>query len=270
MKRFQRVFILLSSLVFLITFSACKTQEDVRREKTVENLNEQVAQTQKSSANASSRFSTLEEEVAKLTGKLEESIHSKQEDSKDTALMKDRLTELEDLNKKQIEFMKALNDKVQEQSKYIEQVIASLSSLTEQKEQSKKKEVKLDNGPLQNVTVRGAIGKYKAHDLIGSKEILLSLVDNKKLRKKEKEAALFYLGMIQYKDKNFEEAKVYFSKLFTEYPESSYGASTLLNLAKTFIQLKSKEEATQSLDELATRYPKSREALEGAKLKTKI
>ena len=132
------------------------------------------------------------------------------------------------------------------------------------------KEAKSENSSLQNATVKGAIAKFKARDLNGSKEILVSLVDSKKLKKKEKEAALFYLGMIQFKEKNFEEAKVYFSKLFSEYPDSSYGASTLLNLAKSFIQLKSKEEASQSLDELITRYPKSKEAQEGAKLKNKI
>ncbi|MBC7541082.1 MAG: tetratricopeptide repeat protein [Bacteriovorax sp.] len=257
-------------LSLILVLPACKTQEDIRREKTVENLNEQVAQSQKSTANASSRFTALEEEMAKLTGRIEESTHNRQQEIKDFALVKDRLNSLEETNKKQTEFMKALNEKIQDQSKYIEQVIASISSLNEQKEQAKKKASKEESSSSEVATIKGAMAKYKEKELEGSKEMFLTILDSKKSKKKDKETSSYYLGMIEYKEKNYEEAKVYFSKLFSENPDSTYGASTLLNLAKSFIQLKSKEEARQSLDELITRYPKSKEAQEGAKLKTKI
>lgn len=270
MKRLQLVAIL--SLIMILP--ACKTQEDIRREKTVENLNEQVAQTQKNTANANSRFTSLEEEMAKLTGKVEESVHNRQQENKDTAMIKERLNSLEETNKKQTEYIKALNEKIQDQSKYIEQVITSISSLNEQKEQAKKKEsqkeAKAESNSSEVASIKGAITKYKAKDFDGSKEMFLTLLENKKQKKKDKETSYYYLGMIQYKSKNYEEAKVYFSKLFSEYPNSSYGAQTLLNLAKSFLQLKSKDEAAQSLDELISRYPKTREAEEGAKLKSKI
>jgi TolA-binding protein len=270
MKRLQ----LLLILSIIIVLPACKTQEDIRREKNVENLNEQVAQTQKSTANASSRFTALEEEMAKLTGKIEESTHNRQQEIKDAAMIKERLASLEETNKKQTEFMKALNEKIQDQSKYIEQVISSLSSLNEQKEQAKKKaqqkESKEESSSSETATIKGAIAKYKEKNLEASKEMFTTLLENKKIKKKDKETSFYYLGMIEYRGKNYEEAKVYFSKLFSENPDSTYGASTLLNLSKSFLKLKSKEEARQSLDELITRYPKSKEAVEGAKLKTKI
>ncbi|MDD4974744.1 MAG: tetratricopeptide repeat protein [Bacteriovorax sp.] len=270
MKRLQ----LLLILSIIIVLPSCKTQEDIRREKNVENLNEQVAQTQKSTANANSRFMALEEEMAKLTGKIEESTHNRQQEIKDAAIIKERINSLEETNKKQTEFMKALNEKVQEQSKYIEQVITSLSSLNEQKEQARKKvsqkESREESSSAETPTIKGAIAKYKEKNMEASKEMFLTLLDNKKIKKKDKETSFYHLGMIEYKGKNYEEAKVYFSKLFSENPDSTYGASALLNLAKSFLQLKSKEEARQSLDELITRYPKSREAAEGAKLKTKI
>lgn len=264
MKRLQFSLILTS----LFVFSSCKTQEDIRREKTVETLNEQVVQTQKSTANANSRFTALEEEMAKLTGKVEESSHNRQQEIRDAQLLKERLNNLEETNKKQTEFIKALNDKLEEQGKYIEQVISSLSALNEQK--NKKETQKEENSPSEGASIKGAIAKYKARDLSGAKEMFLSFMNNKKSKKKDKETSSYYLGMIEYKEKNYEEAKVYFSKLFSENPDSTYGASTLLNLAKSFIQLKSKDEARQSLDELITRYPKSKEAQEGAKLKSKI
>lgn len=264
MKNLQ--YLLILSLPFALL--SCKTQEDIRREKTVENLNEQVAQTQKSTASASSRFTAIEEEMAKLSGKIEETSHNRQQEQKDAANIKERLANLEETNKKQTEFIKALNEKIQDQSKYIEQVISSLSSMTEKKEAVKESKAESSNSDV--ASVKNAIAKYKAQDISGAKEMLLSLVDNKKLKKKDKESSLYYLGMIEYKEKNYEEAKVYFSKLFSENSESTYGPSTLLVLAKTFVQLKSKEEARQTLDELISRHPKSKEAIEGAKLKAKI
>lgn len=267
MKRLQLVLF----LSFLITLTSCKTQEDIRREKTVESLNEQVAQTQKSTASASARFNAIEEQLAKLSGQSEELSHNKQQEIKEAALLKERLSNLEESNKKQTEYIKALNEKIQDQSAYIEQVIKSLSSLTEQKESSaKKKESKSDKGESEVASIKSGIAQYKTKDLEAAKDTFQQLLDNKKIKKKDKESAFFYLAQIEYKQKNYEEAKVYFSKLFSENPDSSYGAPTLLGLAKSFIQLKSKEEASQSLDELIARFPKSKEAQEGAKLKTKL
>ncbi|MGZ3807314.1 MAG: tetratricopeptide repeat protein, partial [Bacteriovorax sp.] len=234
----------------------------------------QVAQTQKSTANANARFQALEEQLTKLTGLVEESAHNRQQEIKENALLKERMQNLEESNKKQNDYIRSLNEKMQDQSKYIEQVVKSLSSLNEQKEKereaaSKKKESKEENSD-HPATLKSGIAQYKAHDLEAAKATLTSVLENKKTKKKDKEAAYHFLGMIEYKNKNFEEAQVYFSKLFSENPESNYAASALLNLAKSFAQMKSKDEAKQSLDELITRFPKSKEASEGAKLKAKL
>jgi TolA-binding protein len=261
---------------FLFSLTACKTQEDIRREKTVENLNEQVAQTQKSTASAGARFNSIEEQLAKLTGQIEESGHSKQQENKEISQLKERLENLEETNKKQTEFMKALNEKIQDQSTYIEQVIKSLSALTEQQKEQKEQQKELQakkkekSEGSQLAPIKAAVAKYKSKDLNDAKSLFHDVLEDKKTKKKDKETAVYYLGQIEYKNKNYEESKVYFSKLISENPDSSYAPSAFLILAKTFLQLKSKEEAAQSLDELITRFPKSKEAQEGAKLKSKI
>jgi TolA-binding protein len=271
---------LIATIAILFTVTACKTQEDIRREKTVDSLNEQVAQTAKSTANANSRFTALEEQMAKLTGMIEENSHKGQQEAKESATVKERLAALEETNKKQTEYMRALNEKVQEQSKYIEDVTKALTALSEQKEKEsekpapKKKESKeskeSNDEASAEVTVKNGISKYKEKDYSGAEEIFTAIADGKKSKKKDKEAAIHYLGMIKYKSKNFEEAKVYFSKLISENENSSYAPSALLNLARTFSQLKSKDEARQTLELLMEKFPKSKEASEGAKLKGKI
>lgn len=263
----------------LLTLTACKTQEDIRREKSVENLNEQVAQNQKNTASTNGRFMAIEEQVAKLTGQVEEVTHNKQQDIKEVALLKERLVNMEETNKKQNDYIKSLDEKIQDQSAYIDQVIKSLSNLTDQQKErpaSKKKNDRNESSEDEDeevakvVTVKSAIAQYKEKDYDSAKSAFQEILDTKKVKKKDKEAAFHYLGQIEYKNKNYEEAQVYFSKLFSENPNSTYAALSLLGLAKSFIKLKSKEEASQTIDELVTRFPKSKEALEGSKLKTKL
>ncbi len=266
MQRLHLYFFILTLLVL----SSCKTQEDIRREKTVDSLNEQVAQTQKSTANTNGRFTTIEEQMAKMNGQLEELAHSKQLETADQTNFKDKITSLEEVQKKQSELIQSLNDKVLEQSKYLEQVVKTLATLSEEKEQqaTKKKEVKDEKEIIP--TVKAAIAKMTVGKVAEAKEDFLVILDSKKSKKKDREAALHYLGIIELKLKNLEDAKVYFSKLFTENPNSFYAPSALFNLAKTFIEQKSTEEAKQSLDELQSRFPKSREAKLAGKLKAKL
>lgn len=249
---------------FLIILFSCKTQEDIKRDKTVETINEQLAQTQKSTASTSSRFQSLEEQVARMSGTLEEVTHARNQDQKDLGSMKERLTVAEDLNKKQNDYLKELTEKMQEQTKYIEQVIKSLSGLAERpKEKAADKEAVADDA----ATLKNGLDKYKAKDYEGSKAILETLLANKKLKKKDKAHAMLTMGQIEFKNKNYEEAKIYFSRIFTEMPTSSLVPAALFNLAKTFTELKAREEAKQTIAELISRYPNSKEAAKAQKLK---
>jgi TolA-binding protein len=196
-----------------------------------------------------------------MSGTVEEVNHARAQDIKDITSVKERLGIIEETNKKQTEYIKILNDKIQEQSKYIEQVIKSLGSLSERPEK-KNTTKELD----EEVTLKSGLEKFKAKDYEASKTILEKVLENKKLKKKDKAAAILTLGLIEFKTQNYEEAKIYFSRIFTEMPDSHFAPAALLNLAKSFIQLKSKEEAKQTIDELIARFPKSKEAALAKKL----
>jgi len=249
-------------LFLLISFASCKTQEDIRREKSVESLNEQVAITQKNTASASARFLSIEEQLSKLSGQSEELAHNRQQEIRDFAMFNERLNTLEEANKKQIEYIKTLNEKIQDQTAYIDQVIKSLNSLVD-----KKKDLKTEKLP---VTVKSGISQFKSRDYDSSKATFLEILNNKKVSQKNKEASLHYLGQIEFQNKNYEESKVYFSKLFSENPKSIYGSRALLGLAKSFLQLKAKDEASQTIDEIIARYPKTKESNEALKMKAKL
>jgi TolA-binding protein len=256
---------LLVLISFLLTLTSCKTQEDIKRDRTVDNINEQLAQTQKSTATSSSRFQSLEEQVARISGNIEEVAHARNQDQKELANMREKLSISEETNKKQTEMIKELYEKMQEQSKYLEQVIKSLSGINEQVE--KKVKAKEPKEPTEEISLQNGLVKYKAKEYETAKMILEKVLENKKIKKKDKGTALQALGLIEYKNKNYEEAKIYFSRIFTEMPDSNMAPAALLNLAKCFLKLKAKPEAKQTIEELVSRFPKSKEAIEAQKLK---
>ena len=269
MKRSQ---ILICALVML-SITACKTQEDIRREQTVQSLNEEVQETKKSTANGNARFMAIEEQMQRLTGQVEEASHTRAQSLKDSQQLQERIAALEEANKKQVEYLKALTEKVNNQSGYIEEVIASLAKLSEKPaaSSSKKKTVNPDSVELDPedapATFSSGLKAFKEKDMESAKAIFMEVADNKKASKKNREGATHYLGMIELKDKNYDAAKVHFSKVFSDNPNSSFAPASLLNLGKSFAATKSKEEANMTFDELISRFPKSKEAAEAAKLK---
>ncbi len=260
---------------FLVIFvSACKTQEDIRRERTVETLNEEVQQTKKAAASGNTRFQSIEEQVSRLQGQLEESNHARLQSTKDNQALNERINFLEKANKEQVEYLKALTEKVNNQSGYIEEVLEKLKVLAEkpaEKPAAKKKAVSPDSVDLDDEdlpsTFENGMKKFRAKEYETAKNIFKDVTENKKASKKNREGSTLYLGMTEFKLKNYESAKVYFSKVFSENPESTFAPQALLNLGKTFTQLKSKDEASMTYDELISRFPKSKEAQEAQKLK---
>lgn len=270
MKRTQ----MLICALMLVTFAGCKTQEDIRREQTVQNLNSEIQETKKTAASGNSRFQAIEEQLQRMTGQVEEANHNRAQSIKDNQQLAERIAALEEANKKSVEYLKALTEKVNNQSGYIEEVIASLAKLSEKPapSSSKKKAVNPDSVSIDDheevpATFDNGLKAFRAKEYDESKAIFMEVADNKKASKKNREGATHYLGMIELRAKNYDAAKVHFSKVFSDNPNSSFAPMALLNLGKTFTATKSKEEANMTFDELISRFPKSKEATEAAKLK---
>ena len=260
--------------LMLVTFAGCKTQEDIRREQTVQNLNSEIQETKKTAASGNTRFQAIEEQLQRMTGQVEEANHNRAQSLKENQQLAERITALEEANKKSVEYLKALTEKVNNQSGYIEEVIASLAKLSEKpaSSSSKKKAVNPDSVSIDDneevpATFDNGLKAFRAKEYDEAKTIFMEVADNKKASKKNREGATHYLGMIELKAKNYDAAKVHFSKVFSDNPNSSFAPMALLNLGKTFAATKSKEEANMTFDELISRFPKSKEATEAAKLK---
>jgi TolA-binding protein len=257
------------TLVFtlLLTFTSCfKTAEEIKREQMVDNLAIQMVQNQKLTAELSVKIQGLQDRFGEFTGNMEEEEHKKYMSSiqriqaiEEKVLVQEQRTE--SLNQKVDENVLTL-EKIQaqlaEQQKYLDTVLKSLKKLT-------KVSTEMSLSPYDK-----AINHYKKGRYAKARTQFLDLLDDKSIKGNKKARLIHNLGMIAYMDKDFDKALVYFSKLFTQYPEAPYNKNGLLFLAKTFKSLQKKKQALQTIDELIKRYPKWKGISKAKKLKKSL
>ena len=65
---------------------------------------------------------------------------------------------------------------------------------------------------------------------------------------------------IEYINKNFDNALIYFSKVYTKYPKSSFAPNALLHIGLTFKKQNKNDNALAAFKEVIKNYPKSSQA----------
>lgn len=201
---------------------------------------------QKLQSDFSSRIHALEEQLNKVTGQVEEGDHKTAQKIQE---------QIKNLEEKISVFETAINTSDEKLANIENKLKEILKTL---KKSSRAKEKSLYNRAMAN---------YKAKKYKTAKRLLISLLKKKKgLKKAQRARILHNLGMISYTKKENNEAIVYFGRLFTQYPKSSYNKNGLLFTARTFIRQKKKREAKQALNELIGNFPKAKQVKQARKL----
>lgn len=230
-------------LAIVATLVGCKTQEEIRREQMVDSLGVQMVQSQQLVADTTVKIQALEERLGGLTGKLDELDHNSQvqlQTQVDT--LNQRITLLEESNK-------ALQSKVEEQSKYLQDVLSTLKNLSSGSAAPKKKLSDYEQ----------AMSDYGKGRYSSAKPVLVKLLSDKSIKGAQQARVIHNLGMIAYMDKEYDKALVYFSRLFTEHEKTGYNKNGLLYLARSFEKQGQKEQAVQTLNELIKRFPDAKQ-----------
>ncbi len=246
-------------LASLLSVTACKTQEEIQREQVVDNISIQMVENQKLTAGANVRLQNIEERLGMLTGQVEDSNHNTKEQlTKQVEELKAKITLLEEKDKANDEKLTKINSQLEQQDKYLKKLLSTLSSKTSSK--SSKKE-----SPYQEAMSAYSSGNYKK-----AQALLQALESKSSIKGKQRARVLHNLGMSAYINKNNNDATVFFSKLFTEFPKSNYNANGLLYLSKTLKRLNQSEQAKQTLEELIKRFPNSKKVKEAKSLLAKL
>ncbi|OIQ19910.1 MAG: hypothetical protein BM556_05330 [Bacteriovorax sp. MedPE-SWde] len=249
-------------IALLLIITSCKTQEQIKREQLVDSISVQMVQNQRLSADSTVKLQEIEEKVNKFQGVLEESAYSKNENA---VKLEERIKALEDLTQSlntqlqdSTNKVTAVEKRLSAQDKFIKEILKNLKAPKKKRKKAKKL------GPYATAMNNYGKGRYKT-----ARPQLQALLE-KKLTSSKKARVLHNLGMVSFILKNDQDALTYFSKLFTEYPKSTYNANGLIHLAKTFKRLGQVEQAKQTLDTMLKQFPKHKRSKTAKKLLKKM
>lgn len=214
-----------------------------------------MTQNQKLSAEAKIKLQTLEERLSAVNGVLEEQGHkvdktysSKMKQNQEKiALLEKIFQSTKAIQDAQAEQIAKLEKQVADQQKYIKNVLKILKKVDRTVEDQK------DRSPYHQAFYDFNKGRYKQ-----AKPILLTLVNDTKIKGKRKARVLNALGLLSYWAKKDDQCAVYFSKLITEHPSAPYTTNGLIYLAKSFKRKGELEQARSALNMLLEKYPHSK------------
>lgn len=251
----------LSVLALLLISTSCiKTADQVNREKRFEAMSENMKDSQGLLADVVTQMKDMQSQLDKMNGKIEELEHrQKGVDPQALQKMSENVTLLQTQQQSDSEQLSKIQAELKEQRAFLEKVTASLSSMGSEKPRasSKKKSAKAE---LSEALVLVKDGKYSE-----AKSELESLIDAEGLTPGDNNKIMHGLGRIEYYTKNYDQALVYFSKVYTKYPKASLAPNSLLYIAKSLKKLGKKDEAKEAFTRVAEDYPGSKESAEAKK-----
>ncbi|MFG1486088.1 tetratricopeptide repeat protein [Halobacteriovorax sp. RZ-2] len=237
------------------SMTSCKTQEQIEREQKINTMSVQMQQNQKLNADSVSKMQELQDSVLQFQGQLEEYTNGKDQKLE---TVDQKLLKLEEQNTALTDEVTKLTAKIEEQDKFIKEVLALLK-----KKESKRKELaKAKNrSPYNQAMFLYGKGKYSE-----ARPILEKLFKEGKIKGKRRGRIIHNLGMISYIQKRNDDAVTYFSTLYTSMPSSAYNGNGLVYLARTFKRQGQTEQAIVTLEEMLKSFPKSRHVPTAKKL----
>ena len=251
----NKVFILLTTF---ICFTSCiKTAEQVQREKKFESISEQMSDSQSLLAGIVSQMKDMQSQIDQLNGKLEELEHAKvnpEEIKKNRETMQLIQTQQET----QLSQLGQIQNELKEQRSFIEKVTERLGSSDSKSDRPAQKK----SAKSELALALELVAKDKFQE---AKSALEGLMDNPGLTPGDQNKLLHGLGRVEYYTKNYDQALVYFSKIFSKYPQASLAPSSLLFIGRTLNRLGKKEEATEAFKKVIEDYSGSKEAKEAKK-----
>ncbi len=240
--------ILLLPLVLLVT-GCLKTADQVRREQRLENMSQQLSDSQNIVADLTVMLKNLQTQIDQLNGKVEELQHQ-QANNGDLKLIKDQLAQVQAQNEALAEGQKKQAEEMTQQRAFIEKVTDKLGKLGAQRgDDSPKKKPK--------EAVAEALELIKRKKNSQAREALERIDREDELSAADRNKVWHALGILEQREDKHEKALVYFSKIYTKYPKSSLAPSSLAHIADSLEKLGKKDEAAQAREELRSQYPGS-------------
>ena len=228
-------------------------------------------------AELETRLDTLQTELQRLRGTVDESKHYAQRASDDVIALSEGLTS--DRGRYEQELYR-----LQEEMRTIKTLLGMKVGAREDVPAPKAREtfmqmstttvspteslVKVTGTPDPEELYNGAYSKLSAGDFKGSREAFKNFLELFP-QTEYSDNAQFWIGESYYRDKSYEEAIVEFEEVIKKYPQGNKLPDALLKQAFSFIALNDTNSAKLLLQKIIDRYPTSEQAeIARAKLKS--
>lgn len=239
-------FIVLILPIVLLT-SCFKTAEEIKREKEIDR---QLNQSSKIIAELRTELNNLRGTVAATSGQIEEIDYktktSKAETLEDITQRLDQLTEqvkvLAEENKSTQQQLASINADIGKQKKYISKVTGTLSEMS---------------GSSSSDLLTKANKAFSKNQQKKAKDLYQEVLNQGKISNATKNKVYYNLGLLEYWGSQYNNALIYFSKIYDKYPRSSKAPGSLFYIGLSFKKQKEKAKASAIFQELINKYPKS-------------
>jgi TolA-binding protein len=251
--------------IFAITFMAfistgCfKTAEEIKREKLVDKMSVQLEQSSKLVAQLTQQVDSLQGKMDSTSGQLEEigfKTSSKQEETQQTfaqttASLAEQVSALKSDVQKNKATLASINSSLKAQQEYLNKLNKTLASLTGVSSSTKSSSTS---------RLKQAHKAFEKNQQKKAKELYQEVLTTGKVNAAQRNHIWHNLGLMDYWNKKYDDASVWFSKIYTKYPKSSWAPRSLLYIARSFKKSGKKDEAIATYAQLVKQYPKSKQA----------
>jgi TolA-binding protein len=251
-------FFLLPMILCLLT-SCIKTAEQLQREKKIDSISNQFGDTQGLVADLVFQVKSIQSQLDKMNGRLEEIEHKQNQVSTDQLTKtNENFNLLKNQQDSDRDLLAQIQNDLKEQRSFIEKVTNSLSSLKDVPSKGLKKKDERDE-------LNYSLSLIKNHKYEDARKLLESLIESQNLSPGDKNKVLHGLGKVEYFSGNHEKAMVYFSKIFTKFPKATLAPSSLLFIGRSLNKMGKTDEARQAFEKVIEDYKGTKEANEAKK-----
>jgi TolA-binding protein len=237
---------------FLLT-SCFKTAEQIKREEAIDL---QVSQSARTIRDLSETIQQLKSQINSTSGQIEENDHKRSQKAQEQSLtFSQTVSQLSEQVKILISdniLVKAKLEKIEKdmdaQRKYLKNVTGTLTKIS---------------GPTKSSSsskLKNAHKAFEKNQKKKAKALYQELLNEGKINAAQKNHVYFNLGLLDYWAAKYNKGLVYFSKIYTKYPRSSFSPRSLLYIARSFKKQSKNAEASAMYKELIKNYPSSAHA----------
>lgn len=254
MKQFLTLIIIMFSLT-----SCFKTAEEIRREKLIDQMSTQLEQSSKLVAQLTQQVTGLQSRLDSTSGQLEEFGHktsNSQKETQDTFTQTtSQLAEQLNIIQTQVNDNKSsisnVNATLKAQQDYLNKLNSTLAKLTGISSSTQNSSVNL---------LKKAHEAFEKNKQKEAKELYEEVLSTGKINSSQKNHIWFNLGLLSFWAKNYDDSSVWFSKIYTTFPKSSWAPRALLYIARCFNNQGKKAESAATYETIISQYASSEHA----------